>query len=69
MHADDARKLPYLIQHDAKPVADRLGGRALWRDIPREKRRSMTFSIVRDPLDRACFGVERTPSLRATSEA
>ena len=53
MHADDTRQASsFLIQHDAKPVADRLGGAALWRDIPREKRRSMTFSIVRDPLDR-----------------
>ena len=53
MHADDAwRPASYLLQHDAKPVADRLGGVALWRDVPREKRRTMTFSIVRDPLDR-----------------
>ena len=53
MHADDTRSgASFLLQHNAKPVADRLGGAALWRDIPREKRRSMTFSIVRDPLDR-----------------
>jgi len=53
MHADDTRQASsFLIQHEAKPVADRLGGAALWRDVPREKRRSMTFSIVRDPLDR-----------------
>jgi hypothetical protein len=53
MHADDGRRgASFLLAHESKPVADRLGGAALWRDLPREKRRSMTFSIVRDPLDR-----------------
>ena len=70
MHADDTRSgASYLLAHESKPVADRLGGAALWRDIPREKRRSMTFSIVRDPLDRHASAwrelraYERPPSI------
>ena len=50
MHADDARRpASYLLAHESKPVADRLGGAALWRDIPRDKRRSMTFSTILRP--------------------
>ena len=60
MHADDLRRpASYLIQRDAKPVADRLGGAALWRDIPRDKRRSMTFSIVR-----GCVEINQWPAPR-----